>query len=234
MNEQAFAAALAALSAEHRSEPDCVVVETTVRGPATVDVPCLELELDLPELLLWTMRGGRWEATYPAEAFAPRGRLVHPRHLPDRDFKRGAPGFGTYSFGSIGGRSSDGDMPYFLLEEPGGEGGLWVAVGWSGDWTATVQRTSAAGGFAVWVEGPGAGVELADGEELTLPPMYVGAYTGDGWAAIRSFLKRRARPVAGPPVVYDTWFNEEIRMTGERLREHVDVATEVGIEYFVV
>ena len=216
-----------------RVEPDCVVVQGTVRGPGTVREPCLELELDLPELLLCTMRGGRWESTYPVEAFAPRERLVHPRHLPDRNFQRGAPGFGTESFGSIGGRSSDGDMPYFLLADPDGDGGLWVAVGWSGGWQATVQRTSTAGGFIVYVEGPGAGVELGDGEALTLPPMYVGAYQGDGWEAIRGFLKRRARPGL-PLVVYDTWFNEEVRMTDERLRAHVPAAAEVGIEVFVV
>lgn len=37
----------------------------------------------------------------------------------------------TRTFESIGGRSSDGVMPYFQIEN--GDGGLIIAIGWSGD-----------------------------------------------------------------------------------------------------
>ncbi len=41
---------------------------------------------------------------------------------------------------SFGGRSSDGVMPYFNLA--GSNGGLIMAIGWSGDWQATFTRDS--------------------------------------------------------------------------------------------
>ncbi|MCU0711993.1 MAG: alpha-galactosidase [Pirellula sp.] len=42
------------------------------------------------------------------------------------------------TFESIGGRSSDGIMPYFHIED--GNGGLIFAIGWSGDWRCTFSK----------------------------------------------------------------------------------------------
>lgn len=44
----------------------------------------------------------------------------------------------TRTFESIGGRSSDGVMPYFHIEN--GDGGLIIAVGWSGDWICSFSK----------------------------------------------------------------------------------------------
>lgn len=48
-----------------------------------------------------------------------------------------APG-GELKFGPVGGRSSDGHMPYFNLQH--GAGGLAIAIGWSGQWAASFRR----------------------------------------------------------------------------------------------
>jgi len=48
-----------------------------------------------------------------------------------------APG-GELKFGPVGGRSSDGHMPYFNLHH--GAGGLAIAIGWSGQWAASFRR----------------------------------------------------------------------------------------------
>ena len=44
----------------------------------------------------------------------------------------------TRTFESIGGRSSDGVMPYFHIEN--GDGGLIIAIGWSGDWVCSLSK----------------------------------------------------------------------------------------------
>lgn len=44
------------------------------------------------------------------------------------------------SFESIGGRSSDGTMPYFHVED--GNGGIIFAIGWSGDWRCIVSKST--------------------------------------------------------------------------------------------
>ncbi len=49
----------------------------------------------------------------------------------------------TTTLESIGGRSSDGVMPYFNLA--GEAGGIVVAIGWPGDWRATFRRSDSGG-----------------------------------------------------------------------------------------
>lgn len=44
------------------------------------------------------------------------------------------------NFESIGGRSSDGTMPYFNLED--GSGGIIFAIGWSGDWRCMFSKSA--------------------------------------------------------------------------------------------
>lgn len=44
------------------------------------------------------------------------------------------------SFAPVGGRSSDGFMPYFNVQMP--EGGVALAIGWSGQWAASFDRTA--------------------------------------------------------------------------------------------
>ena len=43
-------------------------------------------------------------------------------------------------FAPIGGRSSDGHMPFFNVAQPGG--GVALAIGWSGQWEARFRRTA--------------------------------------------------------------------------------------------
>ncbi|XZE20646.1 alpha-galactosidase [Pirellulaceae bacterium SH449] len=45
-----------------------------------------------------------------------------------------------HRFESIGGRSSDGVMPYFHLAD--GHGGFMFAIGWPGDWQCSIARTT--------------------------------------------------------------------------------------------
>jgi alpha-galactosidase len=46
----------------------------------------------------------------------------------------------VHRFESIGGRSSDGVMPYFHLAD--GHGGFMFAIGWPGDWQCSIARTT--------------------------------------------------------------------------------------------
>src|SRR5512136_2113863 len=45
---------------------------------------------------------------------------------------------GEMKFAPVGGRSSDGHMPYFNLQHSAG--GLAIAIGWSGQWAASFRR----------------------------------------------------------------------------------------------
>ena len=90
------------------------------------------------------------------------------------------------SLASIGGRGSDGELPYFNLEWPGR--GVIVAVGWPGQWAARFVRD---GGASVQVR---AGQELTHfrlepGEEVRSPLIALVFYEGD-WIAGQNLWRR--------------------------------------------
>jgi hypothetical protein len=218
-----------ALDAAYDTMHGAVVVQSVVHGPGPAAAAFFDVTIEADDLLLWTMRGGRFEAVYPPEAYAPRARSVHPRlGFPWRD------DLATIEFGSIDGRGSDGDMPVFLLSDLEGRHGLWVALGWGGTWRAKVTKVGRTGTHRVTAEGPGRNVDLAEGEELALPRVFVGAYEGDGWAAVKRFLSDARRRRHEPWVVYNSWFNEEARINEERVLRHVPVAAELGFDAFCI
>jgi alpha-galactosidase len=208
---------------------DAVEVQLTVQGPGQAGAHLLDVVVNERDAILWTMRGGRFEAMYPPEAFAPVGRTLHPRlqfPWPHR--------LSTIEFGALDGRSSDGDMPFFLVTDLEGKNGLWFALGWSGQWRGFFRKTHRADQHEIWIEGPGSDLELDEGESLELPRVVVGAFEGDGWAAIRRHLSATAPRHYEPWVVYNSWFNEEGRITEDRLLEHVAVAADLGFDAFCV
>jgi alpha-galactosidase len=87
---------------------------------------------------------------------------------------------------SVGGRGSDGVLPYFNLQEP--EGGVIIAVGWPGQWAARFTRDE---GRSVEVR---AGQELTRfrleaGEEVRSPLIALVFYQGD-WIAGQNLWRR--------------------------------------------
>jgi alpha-galactosidase len=209
-----------------------VAMQATVTGPGAPNAAFVELVFDRPDVMAWTARGGAFELAYPPRAFLPEARVVSPR-LPFA----GSSGVPLIEFGSVNGRGSDGDLPFFLLTDLDGEQGMWVALGWTGGWRAQLTCGPGASRHVLSVRGPGSGAELtlAAGEELVLPRVFMGAFQGDGWGALKGFLSRaRPRPQAAPWVVYNTWYNENGRINEERLLAHVPVAAEIGVEVFCV
>jgi len=101
---------------------------------------------------------------------------------------------------SFGGRSSDGAMPYFNLND--GKGGIILAIGWTGDWTAS---------FASGEPGQvhiSAGLDrthfmLPPDEELRLPSILLMPYAGDwtdGQNKFRRLTLRHFTPANHSPM----------------------------------
>ncbi|MBI4604993.1 MAG: alpha-galactosidase [Planctomycetes bacterium] len=111
-----------------------------------------------------------------------------------------------------GGRSSDGRLPFFGLEWPGG--GLLGAIGWSGQWSLAARRDE---GGEVLLD---AGQEttrfrLEPGEAVRTPRILLVAWEGPdpmrGHNLLRKLLlseyvPRRGGEPALPPVTQNTWF----------------------------
>ena len=82
----------------------------------------------------------------------------------------------------LGGRGTNSAFPYYNLQMPGG--GLFLAVGWPGQWAATFQRDA------------GRELGIVAGQELThvsLRPGEDAAYTPDCAAVLGSIFKRGGR-----------------------------------------
>lgn len=209
----------------HRQLADAVEVRLDVVGPGQVDARWLDIDLGVGDLALHTMRGGRFESSYPPEAFSVRRRSIQPRlvhALPERLTK--------ITFGSRHGMSSDDDVPFFLLSTLDGREGLWFAVSWSGSWRAELLKLRGRAAHHLLITGPGETMALDAGERWSLPSVVVGWYEGDGWAAIRRHLAS-CRPVRHTPwVVYNTWFNENAEIDESRLLADVAVASAIGVE----
>lgn len=229
VGDQAGATAAVDVTVAAERVADAAVIQATVTGPGEAKARMLDLSLAIDDAVLWTMRGGRFESVYPPEAFAERARTLHPRlpfPWPDR--------LSTIEFGSIDGRSSDGDMPFFLVTDLTGEVGWWFALGWSGHWRAGFRKAMREGRHDLWVEGPGHTVDLADGESMVLPRVYMAPFEGDGWAAIRDHLAATAPGRHQPWVVYNSWFNENAGITEDIVRQNVAVAADLGFDAFCI
>jgi alpha-galactosidase len=77
-------------------------------------------------------------------------------------------------FTPFGGRSSDGVLPFFNLAGP--EGGLMVAIGWTGQWTASFNRTDT--GVHIQAGFEQAHFKLLPGESVRTPSILLMPWTG--------------------------------------------------------
>lgn len=97
---------------------------------------------------------------------------------------------------SHGGRSSDGFLPYFNLASK--EGGLIVAIGWSGDWRASFEAIGD-GGVRVIAGLKRARFRLRQGVSLRLPGIVLMRYRGhwlDGQNRFRRLMRHAFSPTS--------------------------------------
>jgi alpha-galactosidase len=136
------------------------------------------------------------------------------------------------------GRSSNGASPFFTLEW--GETGVVMAVGWSGQWCASVERVE----NRVRLQ---AGLErlhtaLRPGESIRSPRILQMCWDGgsivDGHNLFRRTMLSHVVPRAGgrtvtPPIVHlSTSFYELNDSTEENVLSHLQAIKGLGFEYF--
>lgn len=142
----------------------------------------------------------------------------------------------------VGGRSSNGRLPFFNLDW--GTGGLVAAIGWSGQWQCRINRDA------------GKGVTLAAGQQTTrfvlhpgesvrTPRILLVGWSGDrlrGHNGLRRLIYRYHTPLlAGerplPPVQCNTWFpvgDDGGKASEQNQIELLEAYRELGIEYLVM
>ncbi|MCB0969157.1 MAG: alpha-galactosidase, partial [Ilumatobacter sp.] len=228
-------AAALRVSSDHRIDPatGAIGITRTLEGEAVLEPIALEVTFDLDELVLHSLTGGRSDSAVPPTTFARHARRIHPRaDAPGRPYLAA---LSRLDLGSDCGRSSGGDMPFFLLTDPGSTHGLWFAIGHSGSWRAVLSKSAThPASYRLQVRVGDGDMHLEPGERVVLPTVWVGEFRGDGWAALRAHLEASAPRVHVPWTVFNTWFGDDAAIDAQRLIAHAEVAAEVGVEAFVV
>jgi len=142
------------------------------------------------------------------------------------------------SLGPVGGRSSNGVLPFFNLEWP--QGGMAWAVGWSGQWSQQVLRTGAAT-IGIRAGQQQMRARLHPGESIRTPRILLLSWRGSdatrGYNQLRRLLlahyvPRRAGEIVMPPVTQNSWFTENFGngTTEDNQLEHIRALPALGVE----
>jgi hypothetical protein len=136
--------------------------------------------------------GGIIDGTYPPEAFAIRKHFFNPT----------LPSWGAVTLTTEGGRSSNRDLPFYFVQNDEQGAGIFLAIGWSGQWTSTIAANYGADAqarSALALSGgiPDLEIMLEPGEEISGPRILIGSYRGtlaDGSNTLRRLIRRQYTP----------------------------------------
>ena len=142
------------------------------------------------------------------------------------------------------GRSSSRDLPMLLVTvgDDNPSVGIFLALEWSAMWFMQADFHWASKDVKIQGGPKVSGLTLESGEELSLPPAHLVFFEGDmsaGTNAARRYIYEvicpdldGQRPL--PPVSYDHWFGIGNHFDEDFMKQQVDRASELGLEYFTL
>ncbi len=163
------------------------------------------------------------------------------RNAPERlGFELSRAPLGEKTLGVNGGRSSNGDLPFFMLRDGPSGWGLAAGLGWSGQWSATARFDKAKSEAALQAGMQPVHFRLAPEQSLALPTALLIPFRGSdavGANCLRRLLRGSYQALLGgkpcpPPVSFNSWFTFDNRVDAALLCELADAAAPLGIEYF--
>jgi alpha-galactosidase len=222
--------------------PEYQAVEYTLRFKNTAswdlapltDIHSVDLTFETRTMagpVIYSSGGGTSDRYYPPEAFTIQQRVFDPTVYP-----------GTLVLETWGGRSSNKDLPFLMVGDEKTENGIYVALGWSGQWQETLRRDPTSKTLQIFGGIPDVDLSLEPGEEITSPRILLGFYKGGlaaGCNKLRRLLYQRFTPdVAGkkpmPLAVYDHWWGFGSGIDENVARQRAAVAGKLGQEYFLL
>ena len=142
----------------------------------------------------------------------------------------------SLTFAPRGGRSSDGELPFYHVQWPGG--GVTVAIGWSGQWQAQVARD---GGIRIKTGIDLLRTRLRPGEEIRLPRVLMAFWDGNdhqrAWnlyrqVALAHYVPRLDGGIVFPVIAKNTAYDELRNANEENQLEIIEAAAKVGMEAY--
>ncbi len=139
---------------------------------------------------------------------------------------------------SVGGRSSNGVLPFFTMEWP--QGGMAWAVGWSGQWSQQVRRLGA-GAIGIKAGQQVLRARLRPGESIRTPRILLLSWRGTDTMRgnnqlrrllLAHYVPRRGGEIVMPPVTQNSWFVDDFGngTTEKNQLEHIRALPALGVE----
>ena len=142
----------------------------------------------------------------------------------------------SLGFAPLGGRSSDGELPFYHVQWPGG--GVTVAIGWSGQWQAEVARDD---GIRIRAGIGQLRTRLRPGEEIRLPRVLVVFWDGSdhqrAWnlyrqVALAHYVPRVDGRIVFPLIAKNTAYDELRNANETNQLEIIEAAAKAGMEAY--
>jgi alpha-galactosidase len=149
---------------------------------------------------------------------------------------------GVTDLHAVGGDSTDHDLTFFLVHALQPDEGLFVGIGWSGQWQAKIDGSNMQNGVHITAEMPGMNLALPPGEKIISPSILLGTYSGpmtNGSNTLRRLLYAKYVPLLDgkkplPPVSWNSWLVLGNAISEDALEKQADGAARVGVEYFCI
>lgn len=140
------------------------------------------------------------------------------------------------------GKSSNKDLPFWVIHDSATNSGSYMGVGWSGQWQADFQPVSGQNSSRLTVGMPNTNISLQSGQSIVSPSILVGSYQGNqqaGCNALRrvigdQYVAKLGNGKLAPPVSWNSWtkFGNDVNET--MLKAQIDASAGLGVEYFCI
>lgn len=197
----------------------------TAFRPLYLDMPCKGRYAPV----LHSSTGGLCDATFPPTSWKQLSRTIVTEGIPD-----------PVTAGSQGGRSSNKDFPFFIMENFEKTGGYFIGVGWSGNWDLKMIRNQE----KIYIDAgmTNLGLSIKPSEEFMQPVILIGGYEGnvqEGQRKLRNYVRDYIQPkLEGnrlkPLTFFDNYYGDRGNFNEESFLQEIPVANELGVEYLVI
>ena len=116
-----------------------------------------------------------------------------------------------------GGRSSDHSLPFFLVRSPQSNQGVYVGVGWSGEWRGDISESNNRD-LSIRAGMPGMNLALPPGEHIIAPSILLGSFTGQASVGSNALRRDSLRPNMSRSSTAGSHFHPSPGTTGSSFR----------------
>lgn len=148
----------------------------------------------------------------------------------------------SVTLSAAAGRSSNKDLPFWVIHDEAANTGKYVGVGWSGQWEANFRPVTGQNASRLTVGMSNTNIALPAGERIVSPSVLVGDYQGNSQAGCNAlrrtidngYVAKLGNTKLAPPVSWNSWFTFDNNISDAMLRQQADAVAGLGVEYFCI